>query len=79
MSEGKDLFQNLFEAAVNHYSKEAIVHALNFIAELSEDDLKEWTVAMSPRDAARCYAVWRASKSVEKMSNAELATVVENG
>ncbi len=77
MSEGKDLFQGLFEAAINHYSKEAIVHALNFVSELSETDLKEWTQGMSPRDAARCYAVWRAARSVEAMSTEQLATVVK--
>lgn len=64
---GKDLLQGLFEAAINHYSREAIVSALDYVAGLSEDDVKEMTIGMSPENSARVYRVWRATRAQETL------------
>lgn len=56
----KGILQGLAEAALNHYSKDAIIAGLDFVAGLSEDDLKEWTAGMSVDNTARVYRVWRA-------------------
>lgn len=58
----KEFWQTLAEAALNHYSRETIIAVMDFVAGLSEDDMKEWTSTMSPDDAARAYRVWRASQ-----------------
>lgn len=58
----KSLLQLTLEQALNHYSSKAVIEALDFIAGLSEDDMKEWTHLLSPDDAARAYAVWRAAQ-----------------
>lgn len=62
MSHGKDIFQGLLEAAINHYSRESITAMLNFVASLSQDDLREWTAGMSPEESARVHRIWMASQ-----------------
>ncbi len=61
-NQGKDLIQGLFEAAINHYSRETIVKTLDFIASLSRTDLTEWTMGMAPEQTARVYRVWEAAQ-----------------
>lgn len=61
----KDILQSLFESAVNHYSREAIIQSLDFIADLSADDIKEWTIGMAPEQVVRVYRVWEACKDKE--------------
>jgi hypothetical protein len=58
----KPIWQSLLESALNHYSTEAVVAVLDFIAGLSDDDLKEWTAGMSPEQSARVYRVARAAQ-----------------
>lgn len=60
----KSMFQQLLEQALNHYGTKAVVEALDFIAGLSEDDLKEWTALMTEGDKQRAYQVWRAAQPV---------------
>lgn len=72
MSDGKDLFQGLFEATVNHYTREAIIAALDYVASLSEEDVKEMTAGMSPEAAARVYRVWRACASAVPDASAQV-------
>lgn len=59
---GKGMFQSLLEATMDHYSREAINSAIDFVAGLSEDDLKQWTSGMGIEQAGRCYRVWRAAR-----------------
>lgn len=62
MTQGKDLLSGLLETAINHYSREAIVGALDFIAGLSAEEIKEWTYGMQPEQVARVYRVWNAAR-----------------
>ncbi len=64
----KSMMQSLAEMAINHYSKDAVVAGLDFIAGLSDDDMKEWTEGLSTEQAARCYRVWNAAKMTETVS-----------
>ena len=61
----KDILQTLFESAVNHISRSAIIDALDFIAGLSAEDIKEWTIGMEPEQVARVYRVWHACKETK--------------
>ncbi len=62
MSNEKSILQSLLESTINHYSREAIIGALDFLATLSEDDLQEWSSGMSAEQAARVYRVARAAR-----------------
>lgn len=61
----RQFWQGMAEAALNHYSRETIIAVLDFVASLSEDDMREWTRTMSPEEAARAYRVWRAAQKTE--------------
>lgn len=69
----KSMMQSLAEMAINHYSKDAVVAGLDFIAGLSEDDLKEWTAGLIPEQAARVYRVWRAAQIAPETVSVELS------
>lgn len=60
----KTMFQQTLEAALNHYSTKAVVEALDFIADLSDDDMKEWTALLDDADKQRAYAVWKAAQKL---------------
>lgn len=56
------LWQQMIMGFVNHQTRAGIVKALDFLADLSEDDCAEMTRGLSPENAARFYAVVRAAK-----------------
>lgn len=58
----KDLLSSFLETAINHYSREAIIGALDFIANLSAEEIKEWSLGMEPEQVARVYRVWKAAQ-----------------
>ncbi len=62
MNAEKGILQSLLESTINHYSREAIIGALDFLESLSDDDLKEWTSGMGAEQSARVYRVARAAR-----------------
>lgn len=60
----KSMFQTMLEQALNHYGTKAVVEALDFIASLTEDDMKEWTALMTDADKQRAYHVWKAAQPI---------------
>lgn len=66
---GKDLIQGLFEAAINHYSRETIIKMLDFVSSLSRQDLVEWTAGMGAEQTERVYRVWEASQLDRDLTN----------
>jgi hypothetical protein len=63
----KAFIQTIFEQGLNHYTSKALIEAMNFIAELSEDDMKEWTALLDLEEKDRAYAVWKAAQRTPKI------------
>jgi hypothetical protein len=59
---GNDLLTGLFRAAVDHYSREAILTGLDYIAALSEAEIKEWSSGMTLEQKSRVMRVWQAAR-----------------
>lgn len=61
--EEPDFFTTLLNAGIAHYQKEAIVKALDYVAGLSGEEVKDLTLGMAPEQVARVYRVWQACKT----------------
>lgn len=58
-----DLLTGLFQTAIQFYSREAVIGALDYIAGLDEAAVKSFTTGMPPDQAERVYRVWQAART----------------
>jgi len=58
----KSMFQLTLEAALNHYAGKAVQEAIDYIASLDEDDLKEMAAHLDESYKAKAYAIWGAAR-----------------
>lgn len=58
-----DLLTGLFQTAIQFYSREAVIGALDYVAGLDEAAVKSFTVGMPTDQAERVYRVWQAART----------------
>jgi hypothetical protein len=65
MSDDNDFLTSLLNAGIAHYQREGIIKALDYVAGLSGEEVKDLTMGMTPEQVARVYRVWQATKDVK--------------